>query len=84
MTIQGKLILRNLISGTVDWDESLSENHRALWEHYKDSFKACENLLIPRAYSPVSLRAAAKVEKHTFCDVSEQAIDAVLYLRMVY
>ena len=30
VTIQGKLILRNLISGTVDWDEPLSENHKAL------------------------------------------------------
>ena len=80
VTIQGKLILRNLISGKVDRDGALSENHRALWEHWG----ASENLLIPRAYSTVSLRAAVRVEIHTFCDASVQAIAAVSYLIMFY
>ncbi|XP_048747853.2 uncharacterized protein LOC125660050 [Ostrea edulis] len=84
VTIQGKLILRDLISGTVDWDEPLSENHRVQWEQWKNSLKACENLFIPRAYSPISLRKAVRVEIHTFCDASERAIAAVSYLRSVY
>ncbi|XP_056002772.1 uncharacterized protein LOC125674273 [Ostrea edulis] len=84
VTIQGKLILRDLISGTVDWDEPLSENHRVQWEQWKNSLKACENVFIPRAYTPVSLRNVVRVEIHTFCDASERAIAAVSYLRSVY
>ncbi|XP_061166266.1 uncharacterized protein LOC133175165 [Saccostrea echinata] len=84
VTIQGKLILRDLVLGTVDWDEPLSEDHRAQWEQWRDSLTACENIFIPRAYSPVSLRKAVRVELHTFCDASERAIAAVSYLRSVY
>lgn len=46
VTIQGKIILRNLVSETTDWDEILSNDFREQWEKWKDSLKACEERMI--------------------------------------
>lgn len=83
VTIQGKIILRNLVSETTDWDEILSNDFREQWEKWKDSLKACENLMISRTLVPASLLHAARVELHTFSDASELGIAAVSYVRVV-
>lgn len=83
VTIQGKIILRNLVSETTDCDEILSNDFREQWEKWKDSLKACEDLMISRTLVPASLLHAARVKLHTFSDASELAIAAVSYVRVV-
>lgn len=83
VTIQGKIILRNLVSETTDCDEILSNDFREQWEKWKDSLKACEDLMISRTLVPASLQHAARVKLHTFSDASELAIAAVSYVRVV-
>lgn len=71
------------MSETTDWDKILSNDFREQWEKWKDSLKACENLMISRTLVPASLQHAAKVELHTFSDALKIAIAAVSYVRVV-
>ncbi|XP_041369794.1 uncharacterized protein LOC121383763 [Gigantopelta aegis] len=80
ITIQGKLILRNLMNGTTDWDEPLPPDKLSEWVTWKDSLVQLKHVHIPRCYSTESLSQASKVELHVFCDASEFAIAAVSYL----
>ncbi|XP_064609103.1 uncharacterized protein LOC135473191 [Liolophura sinensis] len=78
--IQGKLLLRELISQTKDWDEPLPVERKRLWETWRDFIKELGNLHIDRTYVKTSLTQTVSKEVHIFCDASEQAIAAVAYL----
>ncbi|XP_074662167.1 uncharacterized protein LOC141914773 [Tubulanus polymorphus] len=80
--IHGKLLLRNLVSETVDWDQPFSDEIAAEWDNWRDSLRAIENLRIPRTYV-TKLSGAVRRELHVFSDASEKAIAAVVYLRTV-
>ncbi len=80
ITIKGKLILRNLVSGSIDWDEPLQSDRLSEWIAWNDSLSELKQVYIPRSYSKASLRGAWKVELRVFCDASELAIAAVAYL----
>lgn len=71
------------MSETTDWDENFSNDFTEQWEKWKDSLKACEDLIISRTLVPASLQHAARVELHTLSDASELAIAAVSYVRVV-
>ncbi|VDI17593.1 Hypothetical predicted protein [Mytilus galloprovincialis] len=78
--IQGKLLLRKIVSETVDWDQPLSDETAAEWKSWRDTLIAIETLRIPRTYVPYLSKTATK-ELHVFSDASEKAIAAVAYLR---
>ncbi|XP_052062914.1 uncharacterized protein LOC127702663 [Mytilus californianus] len=78
--IQGKLLLRKIVSETVDWDQPLSDERAAEWKSWRDTLIAIETLRIPRTYVPYLSKTATK-ELHVFSDASEKAIAAVAYLR---
>ncbi|XP_053391269.1 uncharacterized protein LOC128554075 [Mercenaria mercenaria] len=80
ITIQGKLILRNLMSDTRDWDEPLPQSRLSEWVAWKDSLAQLKQVRIPRLYSHLSLGKATRVELYVFCDASEFAIAAAAYL----
>ena len=81
--IHGKLILRKLMSNSIDWDEPLPDDSRIGWETWKNSLTSLQNLTIPRMYVPISLSTKPKIELHVFADASEKAISAVSYLRTI-
>ncbi|XP_041372869.1 uncharacterized protein LOC121386135 [Gigantopelta aegis] len=66
ITIQGKLILRNLMNGTIDWDEPLPPDKLSEWVTWKDSLVQLKHVHIPRCYSTESLSQASKVVLHVF------------------
>ncbi|VDI35342.1 Hypothetical predicted protein [Mytilus galloprovincialis] len=78
--IQGKLLLRKIVSETVDWDQPLSDETADEWKSWRDTLIAIETLRIPRTYVPYLSKTATK-ELHVFSDASEKAIAAVAYLR---
>ncbi|VDI52064.1 Hypothetical predicted protein, partial [Mytilus galloprovincialis] len=78
--IQGKLLLRKIVSETVDWDQPLTDETADEWKSWRDTLIAIETLRIPRTYVPYLSKTAAK-ELHVFSDASEKAIAAVAYLR---
>ncbi|XP_071150458.1 uncharacterized protein [Mytilus edulis] len=78
--IKGKLLLRKIVSETVDWDQPLSDDTAAEWKSWRDTLNAIETLRIPRTYVPYLSKTATK-ELHVFSDASEKAIAAVAFLR---
>ncbi|XP_071161241.1 uncharacterized protein [Mytilus edulis] len=46
--IKGKLLLRKIVSETVDWDQPLSDDTAAEWKSWRDTLNAIETLRIPR------------------------------------
>lgn len=58
VSIQGKSLLRELVTETCEWDSPLPENKRKEWENWKDSLQAFEQLEVPRTYAAVSLSTA--------------------------
>ncbi|VDI18233.1 Hypothetical predicted protein [Mytilus galloprovincialis] len=77
--IQGKLLLRKIVSETVDWDQPLSDETADEWKSWRDTLIAIETLRIPRTYVPYLSKTATK-ELHVFSDASEKAIAAVAYI----
>ncbi|XP_063446815.1 uncharacterized protein LOC134726347 [Mytilus trossulus] len=81
--VEGKIILRELMAQSVDWDEPLPENSKLKWETWRKSLSALQNITIPRMYVSSSLSKTPTFELHVFADASEKAIAAVSYLRTI-
>lgn len=83
VVIQGKIILRKVVSNTSSWDEALPEHLLKEWEKWKNNLPDLENLRIPRVIVP-KLCEALRRELLVYCDASELAIAAVCYLKAKY
>ncbi|XP_061891197.1 uncharacterized protein LOC133641474 isoform X1 [Entelurus aequoreus] len=82
VTIQGKLILRELMENNGDWDAPLPQEMEETWSTWRCSLKDLSNLHIPRVYTQASPTAVSKREIVIFCDASTKAIAAVAYLKI--
>ncbi|KAF7650075.1 hypothetical protein LDENG_00131880 [Lucifuga dentata] len=88
ITVQGKLLLRELTKSTGDWDAPLPAEKEAEWLAWKDSLKDLAHFETPRAYTTTSLSSAPRKEIHIFSDASEKAsaataTAAAAYLKVV-
>ena len=83
VTIQGKILLRDIMVDTKDWDQPLPEEVKHHWETWKASLLSLENFMIPRCYIKSGKSFYAKSTLHLFSDASEKAIAAVCYIRAV-
>ena len=81
VVIQGKLLLRELIHGTINWDAPLPEQDLDRWDLWRSSLEELNNVKIPRLYLSSSFSACEQKTVHVFCDASEKAIAAVGYLQ---
>ena len=81
VVIQGKLLLGELIHGTINWDAPLPEQYLDRWDRWRSSLEELNNVKIPRLYLPSSFSAWGKKLCMFFCDASEKAIAAVGYLQ---
>ena len=80
VVIQGKLLLGELIHGTINWDAPLPEQYLDRWDRWRSSLEELNNVKIPR----LTYRHRLVIEKKNcacFCDASEKAIAAVGYLQ---
>lgn len=83
ITIQGKVLVRELCAQHCEWDAPIPAENQSQWKAWKDSLKALKQLHIPRPYIPVSLHFAHDKELCVFFNASTMAISAVAYLRTV-
>ncbi|XP_058839416.1 uncharacterized protein LOC131694916 [Topomyia yanbarensis] len=81
VVVQAKIFIQKLWLLKCDWDEPLNESLQNLWNEYKQNLMALESLVIPRwiGFSKECL----SVQLHGFCDASEVAYGACLYLRCI-
>ncbi|KAL1267084.1 hypothetical protein QQF64_002759 [Cirrhinus molitorella] len=81
ITIQGRLLLRELSLETQEWDTPLPENRHEEWTRWCNSLQNLRSLNIPRMYISIPLSEAEHTEICVFSDASMKAISAVAYLR---
>lgn len=84
VTIEGKLILRQLTVGSTGWDEPLIDIEGQKWQTWKRMLSDLQDVSIPRQYVPCSLQGNIRIKLHVFCDASEKAIAAVAYIHVIY
>ncbi|XP_071833874.1 uncharacterized protein [Apostichopus japonicus] len=81
--IKGKMLLREMTHGGVDWDEPLPVELLHEWKMWRDSLSALADVYIPRPFAPCPSSQAVRRELHTFGDASNKAIGAACYLRTI-
>ena len=76
--ITTKIIMQDLWKEKTDWDEPPPTHIQSRWYQFKQDLPALEKIRIPRCFQPM---AADSLQLHGFCDASEKAYAAVVYVR---
>ena len=66
VVFQGKLLLRELIHGTINWDTPLPEQDLTIWDRWSSSLEELNNVKIPRLYLSSSFSACEQENVHVF------------------
>ncbi|XP_070067182.1 uncharacterized protein [Drosophila virilis] len=77
--IRAKIILQNIWRSNIGWDDDLTNEDEADWQHWLDLVSNLNAVRIPRCMKWVSRTQA--VQMHTFVDASMNAYAAVVFLR---
>ncbi|XP_068987526.1 uncharacterized protein [Bombus flavifrons] len=78
--IDAKMLLQRLWTLKIDWDESLPADLHTEWSKYYAQLRLLNNVRFPRK---TIIKAAAEIELHGFCDETERAYGACVYLRTI-
>ncbi|CAD7085264.1 unnamed protein product [Hermetia illucens] len=77
-TIRAKILMQRVWQTGIDWDEVPSDDILTEWRQIKDELSVLPSICIPR-WTGYSIEDT--VELHGFCDASEVAYVAVVYLK---
>ena len=78
--ISGRLILRDVVTTGIDWDEPLPSAYETKWQQWLNSLSDLHCILrVPRTLFNLSLSKMQHCELHIFSDASERAISSVAY-----
>lgn len=80
VVITAKIIIQDLWKEGGGWDQEVSEGIKGKWLQFEAELKALEQLEIPRW---IGTKASSTLKIHAFCDASEKAYAAVLYIEAV-
>ncbi|KAI2645807.1 Protein CASC3 [Labeo rohita] len=83
ITIQGWLLLREMMVQGSDWDSSLPESFKGRWMDWQNFLHSLADIRVLRTYSSMSLSDAQSVDLCVFSDASVKTISAVAYVRVV-
>lgn len=76
--IKTKLLLQQLWQIKLDWDESVPLDVATTWTNFKEQLKIINGFNIPRQ---IIVEDPTNIQLHGFCDASNAAYGAVLYVR---
>ncbi|XP_046145767.1 uncharacterized protein LOC114882057 [Osmia bicornis bicornis] len=76
--IVAKMLLQKIWTIKVDWDESLPMDIHTEWKQFQMQLPLLNNTVFRRR---TVIDAPTKIELHGFCDASERAYGACVYLR---
>ncbi|XP_073941239.1 uncharacterized protein [Choristoneura fumiferana] len=77
-TIKPKILLQELWSLKLDWDDEVPDAIKKSWQGFSLGISSLSSLEIPRR---VLLNNSIFIEMHCFCDASEKAFGSCIYLR---
>jgi len=72
------MLIQELWVIKVDWDDPLPQHFSAKWIKFVDQLQNMSNLTFPRW---LNTQLNHQKENHGFCDASQKAISAVVYIR---
>ncbi|XP_011879804.1 PREDICTED: uncharacterized protein LOC105568605, partial [Vollenhovia emeryi] len=78
ISIKAKILLQELWSLKLEWDDPLPSPLSAEWINFLQDLQEISSLTFPRWLGSTS---DTKLEIHGFCDASQRAMAAVVYLR---
>jgi len=78
VTIKAKLMFQDLWKEKTGWDDQLNQETQTQWCEYQSQMKYIESIRIPRC---IIIPEVVQQQLHGFCDASEKAYAAVVYLR---
>ncbi|XP_072761501.1 uncharacterized protein [Anoplolepis gracilipes] len=78
IVLQVKIFIQQLWLLKCGWDEEITTEIKEKWIHWKTQIYKLKQLSIPRR---ILCDNPARIEIHGFCDASESAYDACIYLR---
>ncbi|XP_065354646.1 uncharacterized protein LOC135949114 [Calliphora vicina] len=76
--VTAKIIMQQIWKDGTNWDEDLQPATLLRWHNFLDDYVHIEHIKIPRF---VDFDPSFSIELHGFCDASEKAYAATLYLR---
>ena len=82
ITVWFKLLFQQLCESKTSWDELLTGTLLAEWESLFLDLKQCEPIQIPRYCIGVNSSAVKSYSLQGFCDASQKAYAAVVYLQV--
>lgn len=82
VTIEGRLILRELSTQDIEWDACLPEAKYEDWRGWQESLSTLKEVHIPPTYASFSISKAQNTELCVFSYASVKAISAVAYLKV--
>lgn len=78
LVVAAKIFLQALWADGLNWDEPLKQHMAEYWVSYRSELSAIESLNVPRW---LGYQTSNTHQLHGFCDASEAAYGAVVYLR---
>ncbi|XP_059091770.1 uncharacterized protein LOC131887232 [Tigriopus californicus] len=80
--VAGKIKMKELIIRGQGWDDEIAQDQTVWWKRWMGNLKHLSEVRFQRSYS-LTPDCDAEYEVHTFCDASEDAFAATIYLRTV-
>jgi len=76
--LKGKIFLQQIWAMQMDWDRPLSTDIQGRWMSFCNELEQLQMISIPRKVQP---EASNECQLHGFCDASQEAYGACLYVR---
>ncbi|XP_015124395.1 uncharacterized protein LOC107046317 [Diachasma alloeum] len=78
--IRGKIIMQNLWKERIDWDDPVPLSIQTEWKSYTDELMQLKDESFDRK---IIISNAKEIQLHGFCDASEKAYGACIYLKTI-
>lgn len=79
VVVRAKIFMQWLWSEKLDWDTQLPTDAYSKWKEFREELQSIANLTVPRHI--VGINSPSTFEIHGFCDASQKAYGACLYIR---
>lgn len=82
LTVKAKSRLRSLGQKGLNWNDPVTGADKEWWQEYFKKLELLKDVEVPRCLFP-NMESIIRTELHTFCDASEEAYSAVVFVKNV-
>ena len=83
VTLIGKKLPQQLCIDNSSWDDDVSDEHRMVWQKWRNSLVTLESLSIRRCFKPDNFAEVKEVTMHHFSDASSTGYGEASYIRLL-